>query len=107
MLSSLKHALAALRNGKPVVLYDGDEREGEADLVYHAHSITPEKIHRLRRDAGGLICVALGEGIAGKIGIPFISDIIASSGRLHKMVVKKTAYGDKPAFSIAVNHKDL
>lgn len=103
---TISNALAALRNGKSIVLYDGDEREGEADLVFHAKFVKPGRIEYLRKQAGGLICMALGNSIASQLWLPFLADALAHS-TLSGMVVKKTAYGDPPAFSIPINHRDV
>ncbi|MBI2676026.1 MAG: 3,4-dihydroxy-2-butanone-4-phosphate synthase [Candidatus Aenigmarchaeota archaeon] len=107
MNSNVKRALIELKEGKMIVLYDEDKREGEADLIFHAASVNPEKIETLRRHAGGLICLAIGKNIAERLNLPFISDVLASNQTAAKMIVKKTAYGDKPAFSIAINHKSV
>jgi 3,4-dihydroxy 2-butanone 4-phosphate synthase len=91
-----------------VVIYDGDEREGEADLCIHAQYATSEVIRTLRKDGGGLICLALSSEIAKRLGLPFYTDILAASKHpLAGMECKKAAYGDKPAFSIPVNHKKV
>lgn len=101
-------ALEALRSGKLIAVWDSDDREGEADLMFHASAATPEKIETLRKDAGGLICLAVEGATAEKLGLEFFSDIFKKGGaKLVRMDCKKTAYGDKPAFSIAINHKDV
>jgi len=83
-----------------VAVYDGDEREGEADLIIHAKHMTPKTIETLRKNAGGLICVAIEPKIAERMGLVFYTDILASSEfELKKMECKKTAYKDKPSFS--------
>ncbi|MDO8553887.1 MAG: 3,4-dihydroxy-2-butanone-4-phosphate synthase [Candidatus Micrarchaeota archaeon] len=107
MQKLLESALAALKNGQFVVLYDGDEREGEADLIFHAKFATPEKIEMMRKDAGGLICFALSETISEKLKLPFYTDMIADKPDLVPIIIERAAYGDKPAFSISVNHKDV
>jgi 3,4-dihydroxy 2-butanone 4-phosphate synthase len=101
-------AVEALRQGKMIVVYDGDEREGEADLVAHARNVEPGTIKTLRKDAGGLICLALDAGVAKRLELPFYTDILAASKlRIARMECKKTAYGDAPAFAIPVNHKGV
>jgi len=101
-----KRAEQALRKGRPVVLYDGDEREGEADIVLHASFATPAKIEMLRKDAGGLICLAIDGRQAAGLGIPFYGELLEKcGGPLKQLSCSKTAYGDSPAFSISVNHK--
>lgn len=104
----ISNAASALKQGGFCVIFDGEEREGEADLVFHASSVSPGRIMRLRKDAGGLICLALGADVAGRLGLPFYTDILtASKHPLAAMECKKAAYGDKPAFSIPVNHKNV
>lgn len=101
-------AAEQLSSGKMVVIYDGDEREGEADLMVHAQSAEPETIETLRRDAGGLICLALDEGFARALGLPFYTDLLESSNHpIRAMECTKTAYGDRPAFAIPINHKGV
>jgi len=105
---TMDEATAQLRKGGMVAIYDGDEREGEADLVFHASFASPERIETLRKDAGGLICLALDKAIGERLGLPFYTDILAASNLpIAKMECKKAAYGDKPAFSIPVNHKGV
>jgi 3,4-dihydroxy 2-butanone 4-phosphate synthase len=107
-MTGLEKAAAALRAGGMVLIYDGDEREGEADLVVHARNALPETIRTLRTDAGGLICVAVEGKIAQALGLPFYSDVLSASKLpVAAMECKKTAYGDKPAFSIQVNHRKV
>jgi 3,4-dihydroxy 2-butanone 4-phosphate synthase len=97
-----------MKNGKMVVVYDGDEREGEADLIFHASFATPEGIEKLRKDAGGLICLAIDEKHAMRIGLPFYTEILERSGGILKEIsCRKTAYGDQPAFSVSVNHRKV
>lgn len=107
-MSSVEKAIAELSKGSMVVVYDGDEREGEADLMLHARNAGPETIETLRRDAGGLICVALDADIAERMELPFYTDILRASGhKIAGMECTKTAYKDKPAFAIPVNHKGV
>jgi len=103
-----ERAAQQLRLGSMVVIYDGDEREGEADLVVHAQNAEPKTIETLRRDAGGLICLALDAGFAKALGLPFYTDILeASNLPIRAMECTKTAYGDRPAFAIPINHKGV
>ena len=105
-MDSIEKACAALRAGRPVIIFDGDEREGEADIVFHASSATPDAIAMLRCDGGGLICLATSEAIARRMGLPFAADLLRSSGNpvLRKIAISRSAYGDEPAFSITINH---
>ncbi len=105
-MEKIKKAEEALRKGRVIIIYDGDEREGEADLVFHASFVTPKMIELLRKDGGGLICLALSNEIAERFGIPFYTELLRKAG-FDNIACKKTAYGDEPAFSISVNHKTV
>ncbi|VVB97981.1 3,4-dihydroxy-2-butanone 4-phosphate synthase [uncultured archaeon] len=96
----------ALGKGGFILVYDGDAREGEADIMFHAKFASPEKIERLRKDAGGLICLAIGAERAQRLGLPFLTEVLRKAG-LERITVKRTAYGDEPAFSLQINHKNV
>jgi len=102
----LGKALESLKRGKFVVLFDSEKREAEADLVLPAGFATPQKIAVMRKDAGGLLCMATDGKTAKALNLPFASEVLVKSGNttLKTIALKKTAYGDAPAFSIAINH---
>jgi|AntRauMinimDraft_4_1070384.scaffolds.fasta_scaffold00151_28 3,4-dihydroxy 2-butanone 4-phosphate synthase len=100
--NSFEHALESLRAGEPILVHDAADREGETDLIYHADSVTPEAVTRLRNDAGGLVCVALGHDIAEAFDLPFYSDVIDHPATAdHEL-----GYDDRSSFSLTVNHRD-
>lgn len=100
-------ALEALRRGRPVVIFDGEEREGEADIVFSASEATARRVAMLRKEAGGLVCVALSDEISEALGLPFMAEVLSKSNlpTASEIVVKRTPYGDRSAFSIPVNYK--
>lgn len=98
----VSEAIAAFQRGDPVLVHDAADREGETDLMYPATTATPDKIAHLRNDAGGLICVALSDGVARTFELPFLQEAIdhpASSD--HDL-----AYDQRSSFSITVNHRE-
>ncbi|MCZ7381983.1 MAG: 3,4-dihydroxy-2-butanone-4-phosphate synthase [Candidatus Methanoperedens sp.] len=110
---SLNEAIDAIRKGKMILLYDADDREGETDLVIPAISITPADVARMRRDGGGLICVAIHGSAAEKLGLPFMSDVLRSvslngNKALRTLVEKKgdIPYDSRSSFSLWVNHRN-
>ena len=103
---SVDDVAAQLKNGGMAVLYDGEGREGEADLVFSARFATPDRVETLRRDAGGLICAAITKADAGSIGLPFYTELLERCG-MKGVSCRKTAYGDRPAFSISINHRGV
>jgi 3,4-dihydroxy 2-butanone 4-phosphate synthase len=108
-ISSIEKAISELKKGKFVLVYDGDKREGEADLIIGAKFAKPEKIEQMRKDAGGLICVAVDSKLAEEAGLQFYTDILLKTQdpKLKTLICSQTAYGDKPAFSISVNHRNV
>lgn len=100
---TVEKAVESLKNGRMIIVYDGDEREGEADLIFSARFVDPEKIERLRKDAGGLICAAINLEDASKINLPFFTELL-EQGTVREISCRKTAYGDSPAFSVPINH---
>ncbi len=100
------NALAELRDGKFVLLYDFDNRERETDFAIRSDAVTPRHILRMRKDGGGLICTAVHPVAARRLGLPFASDA------LRAMAVAERE-GDIPydrknhsSFSLWVNHRD-
>ena len=106
---SLADAIAALKAGKFVLVHDDKGRENEIDMVVAAEHTTPQHIAAMRNDAGGLVCLAIANEITTKLGLVYMHDMIAGMGKVNpvfsKLTEGKAAYGDKPAFSIAVNHR--
>jgi 3,4-dihydroxy 2-butanone 4-phosphate synthase len=95
-------AIETFRRGEPVCIHDADDREGETDLVYPAHAVTPAAVARLRNDAGGLVCVAVSHAVAEAFGLPFLQDAIDHpAADDHDL-----AYDDRSSFSLPVNHRD-
>lgn len=92
------------------MIHDDDNREDEVDLVISSTSITPQHITTLRKDAGGLICTAISMDISIKLGLPYMYDILSIFSNANKTISQinqnSSPYGDKPSFSITLNHND-
>ena len=111
--SVIEKAIDAIRSGKMILLFDSDDREGETDLVIPALCATPTDIARMRRDGGGLICVAIHAVAADRLGLPFMSDLLRSVSlnghkSLRTLVEKKgdIPYDSRSSFSLWVNHRN-
>jgi 3,4-dihydroxy 2-butanone 4-phosphate synthase len=109
-LSAIEEAIDMLRHGKFVLVHDDKGREDEIDMVIAAEYITPKNIATMRNDAGGLLCLAISNEITTKLGLAYMHDIIQSLSSINpvfsKLTYGKSPYGDKPSFSIAINHRD-
>ena len=100
--ASVEDAIDAFRRGDPVLVHDAADREGETDLVYPAHAVDADAVRRLREDAGGLICVALSNGVADAWRLPFVQETIDHPAAAdHEL-----AYDERSSFSLAVNHRE-
>lgn len=105
----LADAISALKEGRFVLVHDAEGRENEIDMVIAAEHVRPEHVAAMRQDAGGLLCLAIANEITTKLGLVYMHDMIAGMGRINPLYAKlaegKAAYGDKPSFSISVNHR--
>ena len=109
-MSAIEEAVDTLSDGKFVLVHDDKGREDEIDMVIAAEYITPENIATMRNDAGGLLCLAISNEITTKLGLTYMHDIIQSLSSINpvfsKLTYGRSPYGDKPSFSITVNHRD-
>ena len=76
----MPEAIAALRRGEFVLVYDGDGREAETDLTIASEFVTPSAIRALRKEAGGFICMTLSGEVQRRIGLPFMTDVLRRAG---------------------------
>jgi 3,4-dihydroxy 2-butanone 4-phosphate synthase len=109
MTTKLERALEDLRQGKIVLVYDADDREGETDMVIASEKVTPDVIRTLRHNAGGLICTTLHADISNRIGLPFLADVFSSVSDEYPVMgllaPNDIPYDTKSAFSITINHR--
>lgn len=63
-------AIAAMREGRMVILVDDEDRENEGDLVFAAEHATPALVNFMAKHARGLICLALTEGQTRRLDLP-------------------------------------
>ncbi|MCE4600305.1 MAG: 3,4-dihydroxy-2-butanone-4-phosphate synthase [Desulfurococcales archaeon] len=103
-MDGIEKAIRALAEGTPVLVFDSDDREGEVDMVFHASHATPDRVYKLRTEAGGLICYATDWRIASGLGLTWGDTLIALHDPLRPLTLKRLGYGDRPAFTIWVNH---
>lgn len=109
-LTDLRRAEATLREGGFICIYDGDDREGEADLFLPAAVATPPDVTTLRVDGGGLIFVAVDPAVAKAMGLPFLHDVFSDASEQHPLlrglVPDRLPYDARSSFSIPVNHRE-
>ena len=69
-ISAVESAISDIRKGKLVIVRDSQDRENEADLIMAAEKATAANINFMIRQGGGLICVAMTQDRAMKLGLP-------------------------------------
>ena len=102
-----------LRNGKPILVFDQKDREGETDIFFSAKYVSNSSIKFLRKNGGGMIFLAAENSASTKLGLPFAHQIYESAGDsnknfniLEKMLNHSIPYDKKSSFSLFINHKD-
>jgi 3,4-dihydroxy 2-butanone 4-phosphate synthase len=109
-VSLVEVAVRFLRDGNFILIHDSKSRENEVDMVKAAQYINPQDISTMRNDAGGLICLAISDEIASKLKLLFMHDLLHLASKdnpsLSKMINSIAPYGDRPSFSITINHVD-
>lgn len=72
-LNTTEELIAAIREGKMVILMDDEDRENEGDLVMAASKVTAEDINFMVSHARGLVCLPITQKRAEKIGVELMS----------------------------------
>ena len=100
-----------VRKGKPILVYDFDDRERECDLTVASELITPSVLRMMRKEAGGLVCTTTPYRVAKELGLPYLSDVFWDDSEKYPML-KAMAPTDIPydstksSFGITINHRD-
>src|SRR3954468_6186965 len=68
-ISPIADIVSAIRAGEIGILVDDEDRENEGDLVFAAEFVTPEKVNFLAKHARGLVCMAITESHALRLGL--------------------------------------
>ena len=68
--STVDETVAALAQGRMVVVVDSPDRENEGDLVMAADKITPAAVNFMAKHGRGLICVPMLRSRLDRLGIP-------------------------------------
>ncbi|MEN6442747.1 MAG: 3,4-dihydroxy-2-butanone-4-phosphate synthase [Methanoregula sp.] len=102
----IDEALTALRDGRFVLLYDFDDREGETDFAIRSDAVTPRHILQMRKDGGGLICTAVHPVAAQRLGLPFASDVLQGTHIAEQTGEIPYDRKNHSSFSLWVNHRN-
>ncbi len=70
--SPIEEAVAAIREGRMVIVVDDEDRENEGDFVMAAEKATPEAVNFMAREGRGLICAPILEERARELDLPLM-----------------------------------
>ena len=109
-IEKIERAITDLQNGKFILIYDDDRREGETDLIIASEFVTPESIKTMRKDGGGLIFLMISKEVANKLKLPFLADMYSDINKkypiLKELVPNDIPYDTKSSFSLYINHRE-
>src|SRR3954463_10517711 len=71
--ATIEEAIEDIRQGKMVVVVDDEDRENEGDLTIAAQFVTPDVINFMRKEGGGLICLALTPERCDELGLDLMA----------------------------------
>jgi 3,4-dihydroxy 2-butanone 4-phosphate synthase/GTP cyclohydrolase II len=73
--SSIDDAIAALKQGRMVIVLDADDRENEGDLICAAETITSAQVAFMLRYGSGVLCVPIDGETADRLHLtPLVED---------------------------------
>lgn len=71
-LATVEDALAALRDGRPVLVTDSEDRENEGDVILAAQTLTDEWLAWTIRHTSGYLCAPVLDATADRLGLPLM-----------------------------------
>ncbi|WP_456057957.1 bifunctional 3,4-dihydroxy-2-butanone 4-phosphate synthase/GTP cyclohydrolase II [Campylobacter hominis] len=89
---SVEQALEDIKNGKMIVMVDDVDRENEGDLVFAANFTNLQKVNFAITHAKGVLCVALDEANAKRLGL--------------ELMVDKNTSNHETAFTVTIDAKE-
>src|SRR5690606_17680376 len=71
-ISTIEEALEAIKQGRPVIVADNEDRENEGDIILSAQLATPEWIAWTVRRSSGLLCAPMSNEVADQLDLPMM-----------------------------------
>ncbi|RIX53438.1 bifunctional 3,4-dihydroxy-2-butanone-4-phosphate synthase/GTP cyclohydrolase II [Paenibacillus nanensis] len=90
VFDSIEEAVHDLKQGRPIIVVDDEDRENEGDLIALAETATPDVINFMITEARGLVCAPITQERAEELDLP-------------PMVAHNTDYHGT-AFTVSVDH---
>lgn len=76
--SSIDDIIEDVKQGKPLIVVDDEDRENEGDFVVASEKVTPETINFMAREGRGLICVSLPQQRLLELELPLMTTNITA-----------------------------
>jgi len=90
VFDTIEAAISELKQGRPVIVVDDEDRENEGDLIALADGASPEVINFMITEARGLVCAPITQERAETLDLP-------------PMVTRNTDYHGT-AFTVSIDH---
>jgi 3,4-dihydroxy 2-butanone 4-phosphate synthase / GTP cyclohydrolase II len=68
----IEDAIAAIHDGKMIIVVDDEDRENEGDLTIAAEKVTPDAINFMAKYGRGLICIPMTEERLDELDLPLM-----------------------------------
>ncbi|MDN5104228.1 3,4-dihydroxy-2-butanone-4-phosphate synthase [Aliarcobacter butzleri] len=69
---NIENAIKALQNGTGIIITDDKNRENEADIIFHANTITEKQMALLIRECSGIVCLCLTPQKVKELNLPMM-----------------------------------
>ncbi len=68
----VENALAALREGRGVMVLDDEDRENEGDMIFPAETMTVEQMALTIRHGSGIVCLCITDDRRKQLDLPMM-----------------------------------
>jgi 3,4-dihydroxy 2-butanone 4-phosphate synthase/GTP cyclohydrolase II len=72
--ATVEEAIEEIREGRPIIVVDDEDRENEGDLTIAAQFATPDAVNFMATHGRGLICLCLTEERCDELGLRMMTD---------------------------------
>ena len=93
--------LAAIRQGRGVLVVDDEDRENEGDIIFAAETLTPEQMALMIRECSGIVCLCLTEERVAQLELPMMVENNTSANQTGFTVTIEAAKGVTTGVSAA------
>ncbi|GAA2247630.1 bifunctional 3,4-dihydroxy-2-butanone-4-phosphate synthase/GTP cyclohydrolase II [Rarobacter faecitabidus] len=106
-MGTIEEAIAALREGRPVLVADSPDRENEADVIFSADRVSTEWVAWTIRHSSGYLCAPMPAHRADRLALPLMVPNSQDPRRTAYTVTVDAAQGVTTGISAADRHRTL